>query len=203
MFVEALLKAVDPLHILNDATVEPLYACVFTCWSCDGHMTITCSCTQLGTCFFLLQSGGEMIHLEEAMMIDVMTEGGVAMDETGTMSPRLMAQEGGTDMMEETNTVEETGAMTIAMVMTDGNMIGMRIMVQGGVGGAIHPLAVGEAIHPLGVGEAIHPLGVGGAIHLLGVGGDMNPIEVGGTILLEMGTVGRRETDTEVRGCTV
>ena len=144
-----------------------------------------------------------MIHLEEAMMIDVMTEGGVAMDGTGIMSPRRMAQEGGTDMMEETNTVEETGAMTIAMAMTDGNMIGMRIMVQGGVGGAIHPLGVGEAIHPLGVGGAIHPLGVGEAIHLLGVGGDMNPIEVGGTILLEMGTVGRRETDTEVRGCTV
>ena len=194
MLVEALLKAIDPLHVLNDATVEPLYACVFTCWSCDGHMTITCSCTQLGTCLSLLQSGGEMIHLEEAMMIDVMTEGGVAMDGTGIMSPRRMAQEGGTDMMEETNTVEETGAMTIAMAMTDGNMIGMRIMVQGGVGGAIHPLGVGEAIHPLGVGEAIHPLGVGG---------DMNPIEVGGTILLEMGTVGRRETDTEVRGCTV
>lgn len=135
-----------------------------------------------------------MIHLEEAMTIDVMTEGGVAMDEAGTMSPRHMGQEGGIDMMGETNTVEETGAMMIAMVMTDGNMIGMRTMVQGGVGGAIHPL---------GVGEVIHPLGVGGAIHLLGVGGDMNLTEVGGTILLEMGTAGRRETGPRVRGCTV
>ena len=123
-----------------------------------------------------------MMHLEEAMKTDGMTEVGVAMDETGTTSHHPMDWEGGTNMG------EETGDMMIAIVMTDGNTIGMKIMVQDGVGGAIHLREVGGAIH---LRE------VGGAIRLLVAGGDMNMIEVDGTILRGMGMAERRG---EVRG---
>ena len=123
------------------------------------------------------------------------------MDEAGTMIPHLLGKEGETDMMHGTNTGGETDALMIALGMTGGNMIGMKTMVQDGVGGAIHPLGVGGAIHLLVVGGAIHPLEVGGAILPLGVAGDMNLIEVGGTTLHGMTTVERRERGLEVRGC--
>ena len=135
-----------------------------------------------------------MIHLEEAMKTGGMTEVGVAMDETGTTSPHLMDWEGGTNMG------EETGGTMIAMVMTDGNTIGMKIMVQDGVEEAIHLHEVGGAIHLHEVGGAIHLHEVGEVIRLLVVGGDMNLIEVGGTILRGMGMAERRDRGLEVRG---
>ena len=134
-----------------------------------------------------------MTHLEEAMKTGGMTEVGVAMDETGTTSPHLMDWEGGTNMG------EETGGTMIAMVMTDGNTIGMKIMVQDGVEEAIHLREVGGAIHLREVGGAIHLHEVGEVIRLLVVGGDMNLIEVGGTILRGMGMAERRDRGLEVR----
>ena len=148
-----------------------------------------------------------MIPPEEGVtMTGGMTEGGgagVVTDGAETMIPHPMAQEEEIDMIAMAialkggnNMAEERGdmmiVMVIAMVMTDGNMIGLRTMVQGGEGGAIR-------LHE--VGGAIRLLEVGGAIHLLGVDEGMNMIEVGVTILLVMAMAGRRETGLKVRLC--